>query len=119
MTAPTACGEQWGPGAAWQHLRCPFVIAWGVVAALSRDEHRSSPLLKAPSSGTPETAEPSDCVLGGGFGLPSGTALAPLAPVLRGRAVEAGEELVCREKTPFLPWFDPICHAAARAGAAA
>lgn len=90
-----------------------------MVAALSQDEHRSSPLLKAPSSGTPETAEPSDCALGRGFGLPSGTALAPLVLVLWGRAEEAGEELVCREKAPFLPWFDLICHAAARAGAAA
>ena len=55
-------------------------------------------------------------MLGGWFWLPSGVTL---APGLRGCAVEAGEELMCREKAPFLLWFDPIWHVVARAVASA
>lgn len=46
---------------------------------------------------------------------PRGRGAGSSPPVLWGRAVEAGGELVCGEKAPSLRWFDPIWHAAARA----
>lgn len=107
MTAQTACDEWRGPGAAWQHLHCPFAVPWGPVLwgpspELSWDAHRSSLLLKAHSSRTPETTELGDGCAGrvvlASFGCGSGSS----PPVLRGCAVEAGKELVCQEKAPFL-----------------
>lgn len=104
MTAQTACDEWRGPGAAWQHLRCPFAVPWGPVLwgpspGLSWDAHRSSLLLKAHSSRTPETTELGDHAPGGWFWLPSGAALAPL-PRCFGAVPGRRERSWCARKRP-------------------
>lgn len=77
MTTQTARRERRGPSAARQRLCCPFAAA-GSSPGPSHDVRRSSPLLKAPSSRTPETTGRGGRALGGWFRLPPGAALAPL-----------------------------------------
>lgn len=81
MTTQTARRERRGPSAARQRLCCPFAAA-GSSPGPSHDVRRSSPLLKAPSSRTPETTGRGGRALGGWFRLPPGAALAPLPGAL-------------------------------------